>query len=180
MRYFSIQNQQLVSAPQPPAGAYPLWQRVQMLPPLISQMHENFQAWGRLGLSPGPIIPRRVWVGVDGALAFQVAGDAQPRPLYQLYQASLGPDLAAWLVLLDKWMETFVVLARARAVWSVEELAGALRFCCPAYLPGPLLAHPPDNWARVAHALSMAVADRPLINSSAPEQAPANRHWQPT
>ena len=35
----------------------------------------------------------------------------------------LAQELAAWLVMLDKWMETFVVIARARAVWNADELA---------------------------------------------------------
>jgi hypothetical protein len=84
----------------------------------------------------------------------------------------LALDLAAWLVLLDKWMETFVVISRARATWTPLELAGALRFTTPPYLPAPLTTEPPDNWTRVAHALSVAIVDGPLAG------APQDRHWQ--
>ena len=43
--------------------------------------------------------------------------------------------LASWFVLLDKWMETFVVIARARTVWSPNELATAMIFVNPLWLP---------------------------------------------
>src|SRR2546423_1071069 len=116
MRYFLIQDQKLVSRPQPPAGMAPLsghpdW----FLPPVITELHRNLHAWGATGYSPGPVIPNRVWLNAEGALAFSFAGMLAPKPLMQV---GLAPDLAAWLVMLDKWMETFVVVARARAIWS--------------------------------------------------------------
>ncbi len=137
-----------------------------LLPPVITNLHQNFQAWGALGYSPGPITPNRIWLNADGALAF--VRNCQPKPLLAIGPA---PDLAAWLVLLDKWMETFVVVARARAVWNVPTLAGALSFMSPAFLPSALVMYPPNNWTRVAHALAVALADRPLAG------APTDRHW---
>lgn len=168
MSYFFIQHHKLVHTQQPPAGMQPLTQGTAwLLPPLISQLDRNFQAWGTLGLSPGPVTPARVWLSADGDLAF--AGYQRPKPLLAI---GLAPDLAAWLVLLDKWMETFVVVARARALWNVQTLAGALSFMSPAFLPPALVATPPNNWARVAQALAIALADRPLSGS------PTDRHWQ--
>jgi len=69
-------------------------------------------------------------------------------------------------------METFVVIARARSIWTVGELGAALTFMTPAFLPARLVAQAPDNWARVALALATAVADGPLAGQS------ADRHWQ--
>src|SRR5690606_11664069 len=81
-------------------------------------------------------------------------------------------DIASWLVLLDKWMDTFVVVARARTVWTPNELAGAMIFVNPMWLPKALVAQPPNNWLRVVQALAAAVADRPLQGET------NNRHWQ--
>ena len=171
MSYFWVQGQTLYNSAQPPAGMDLLARRTNwLLPPLITTLHQHFQAWGQLGYSPGPVTPDRVWLGVDGRLAFFFARNATPKPLMQI---GLAPDLAAWFVLLDKWMETFVVLARARAVWNGQELGGALTFITPAFLPSVLIARPPNNWARVAQALSIAIADGPLAG------APTDRHWQP-
>jgi hypothetical protein len=168
MRYFSIQAQRLIQTNQPPAGHQPLLSNPQLLlPPLIGALHRSFAAWGAAGYSPGPITPPRVWISPAGTLAF--AGVTQPPRLLQI---GLAPDLAAWLVLLDKWMETFVVVARARNVWGVQELAAALIFLTPAFLPPALIQHTPDNWARVAAALARAVADGPLAGGS------QDRHWR--
>ncbi len=123
---------------QPPEGAVQLAVNPQLLPPAISDLHSAFAAWGRAGWSPGPLTPVRVWVNAAGALAVEFLGDRRPVPLMQVGSA---PDLAAWLVLLNKYMETFVVIARAREVWTVDELAGALGFLSPAYLP-PKLVRP--------------------------------------
>jgi hypothetical protein len=170
MSYFFVQDRQLIQTPQPPAGVKPLLANTRLLlPPLIGDLHRNFQAWDAAGYSPGPVTPERVWIGAKGALAFLFTGSAAPKPLLQV---GLSPDLAAWLVLLDKWMETFVVVARARSVWSVEELGTALPFLTPAFLPPRLVKQPPDNWARVAAALATAVADGPLAGES------EDRHWQ--
>lgn len=154
---------------QPPAGSAPLVvQGAALLPPLISDLHRNFAAWAATGSSPGPVCAQRLWIGRDGSLAWRYEPDEQPRPLSH---TGLAADLAAWLVLLDKWMETFVVVARARSVWSPTQLAGALTFMTPTYLPPELLAQPPDNWVRTAQAVALAVADGPLTGES------ANRHW---
>lgn len=169
MPYYSIQGSQLIGQPQPPAGTEIFASNVKrLLPPLITTLHRSFRAWGDAGYSPGPPVPERIWFGVDGTLAFRFAETNHPPPLLQVGAA---PDLAAWLVLLDKYMETFVVIARARAVWSVAELAGALTFTTPAFLPPTLVKQWPENWARVASALAQAVADRPLVGGS------QDRHW---
>lgn len=160
MAYWYIQNQQLVQATLPPNGVQPLLGNAhRLLPPLISDLHRSFAMWSHIGYSPGPITAERVWFGADGALSFAFPGATTPRPLLQV---GLAPDLAAWLVLLDKWMETFVVVARARSVWSVSELAAALPFLTPAFLPRKLVNQPPLNWMNVAMALAEAVADGEL------------------
>jgi hypothetical protein len=69
-------------------------------------------------------------------------------------------------------METYVVIARARTMWNLRELASALSFVTPACLPTRLVAHPPNNWERVALALAMTIADGPI------QGAPTNKHWQ--
>jgi hypothetical protein len=69
-------------------------------------------------------------------------------------------------------METFVVIARARAIWSVQELAGALTFTSKPFLPISLLYMPPDNWERVAMALANAVGDGALRGGVQSDQ-----HW---
>ncbi len=171
MPYFFIQDKAVIHTPLPPAGMRSFAQRTeQLLPPVITALHRNFQAWAARGLSPGPVIADRIWWGADGALAFRFNCYAAPAPLLQIGQA---PDLAAWLVLLDKWMETFVVIARARSIWTVGELGAALTFMTPAFLPTRLVTQPPDNWTRVAQALAIAVADGPLMGQS------EDRHWQP-
>jgi len=170
MHYFSVQNKKLLYTSQPPAGLESFFQRTDwLLPPVISNLHRNFQAWGLLGIAPGPVTPDRVWIGAEGALALRFAPFAAPKPLLQI---GLAPDLAAWLVLLDKRMETFVVVARARSVWSGQALAAALTFMTPAFLPQALVALPPDNWERVAQAVAIAVTDGPLMGTS------QDRHWQ--
>ena len=170
MRYFFVQAQTIESSNQPPAGMELLAQRTDLLlPPLITDLHRSFNAWGASGYAPGPVTPDRVWFARDGRLAFAFSRNAAPK---KLMDVGLAPDLAAWLVLLDKWMETFVVVARARALWNVQELAGALTFMTPAFLPRALVIQPPNNWMRVAQALATAIADGPLAG------APNNRHWQ--
>ncbi len=170
MGYYSIQAQQLIYTAQPPANTQVFASQIKLLlPPLVTALHHSLHAWGELGFAPGPMVPERIWFGPDGALAFAFGKDESPQPLLQI---GLAPDLAGWLVLLDKWTETFVVLARARTVWSIQELAGALTFMTPAFLPRALVNQWPDNWASVASALAQAIADGPIAGIS------QDRHWQ--
>jgi hypothetical protein len=170
MPYYYVQEARLVSAAQPPLGAERFASNVKrLLPPLVTALHRSFRGWGDAGFSPGAPLPERIWFGVDGQLAFHFDAASQPQPLLQVGAA---PDLAAWLVLLDKYMETFVVIARARTVWSADELAGALTFTTPAFLPRALVKQWPENWPRVASALAQAVADGALVGAS------QDRHWQ--
>lgn len=170
MAYYSIVNGALVTSAAPPKGAKPFKHQLNLLlPPLVTELHHAFRAWNLAGVSPGPLLVKQTYISEEGLLAFYFWKEARPQPLTNVGGA---PDLAAWLVLLDKWIETFVVLARARTVWRAEELTSALPFLTPAYLPDKLVAHPPDNWERVAQALALVVADGPLVGT------PTNRHWQ--
>jgi hypothetical protein len=169
MHYLMLDGERVVTHFEPPVGLRPLRANTgQLLPPVVGALHRTFWGWGQAGISPGAIVAERVWFSVDGKLAFATRPDQPPLPLMQV---GLAPDLAAWLVLLDKWVETFVVIARARAVWPVGDLASALSFLTPAFLPAALVRQPPDNWARVAEALAVAVADGPLVGHS------QDRHW---
>jgi len=170
--FYSIVAHTLHSTSQPPAGTRPIAAMAgQWLPPTISDLHYALHAWGEMGLSPGSIVPERVWCGSDGLLAFDFAPNRTPSPVAHV---GLAQELAAWLVMLDKWMETFVVVARARAVWRADELAGALSFTTPAFLPRPLVHMPPDNWERVASALAVAIDDGDLTEGTGQR----NRHWR--
>ena len=160
MRYFIATENGLTSQPQPGAHMRPLAQVDGLLPPQISALHEAFARWGAAGVSPGPVSADRIWIGADGQLAVVFEPNAEPRPLGHV---GLAQDLAAWLVLLDRQMETFVVIARARAVWTPAELAKALMFVTSSLLPPPPKGQAtPHNWPRVAQALAAAVADGPL------------------
>ncbi|NJN81001.1 MAG: hypothetical protein HC802_01065 [Caldilineaceae bacterium] len=124
MAYYFIDAGEVQTAAQPPASARQLGEDpTQLLPPLVTNLHEALRTWGEAGVSPGPITARSFWFQADGKIGFELVQPPQP-----LTHVGLAPDLAAWLVLLDKSMETFVVIARARIVWSVEELGGALGF----------------------------------------------------
>ena len=170
MGYYFVEQQRLVYHEKPPAGAKPLKHNLALLlPPLVSELHASFHAWGRLGYSPGELSPHRVYLNAQGLVAFYFDDNTRPQPLPQV---GVGPDLAAWLVLLDKWMETYVVIARARMTWNLQELASALSFVTPAFLPALLTAHPPTNWERVAVAVALVVADGALHGT------PTNQHWQ--
>jgi len=171
MGYYSIEQQRLVYSKKSPFGMKPLKHNLALLlPPLIGTLHTSFRAWSLAGYSPGPITPNRVYFNEQGKIAFEFYDAYRPLPLWQ---GGAGPDLAAWFVLLDKWMETYVIIARARMVWTLPELASALAFLTPAFLPTRLAAHPPnDNWERVAVALSITLADGALRGS------PTDRHWQ--
>ncbi len=171
MDYYSIEQQRLICSKKPPLGMKPLKHNLaRLLPPLIGALHTSFHAWSLAGYSPGPITPNRVYVNEQGSIAFDFDDGCRPLPVAQ---RGAGPDLAAWFVLLDKWMETYVIIARARMVWNLHELASALAFLTPAFLPVRLAAHPPnDNWERVAVALSITLADGPLRGT------PTDQHWQ--
>ncbi len=168
MSYYSVVNGVVHRKNLPPPGAKPLKHNLKLLlPPLITELHQALRAWGTVGVTPGPLLAKQIYFNQGGDLAIYL--DAPPSPLLQV---GLAPTLAAWFVLLDKWMETYVVLARARTVWSVAELCGALTFLTPAFLPAKLINHPPDNWERVAQALAIIIADDPLAGT------PTDRHWQ--
>lgn len=179
----------LREATAPPAGSQTIAQATALLlPPLISSLHNHFHAWQRAGLSPGPVVAERMWVDPAGELSIEFKETQHPTAIYPVgaYQVGAYPvgayrvgamqGLAAWLVLLDKSVETFVVIARARAVWSPAELAGALSFTTPSLLPAQLVRTAPNNWERVAQALALAVADGPLDGGRRTD-AHTDRHW---
>lgn len=169
MNYFSIQDNQVVDLAELPADAVPFGEGIlRVLPPQVSALHAQIHGWGQAGLSPGPIDPKRMWLTPAGEINFGFSGSQSPQ---QLMHIGAAPDLAAWLVLLDVWMETFVVVARARAIWSVDELASALTFLSPGFLPPAVVSLAP-NWAEMAQAVALAVADGPLAGS------PEDRHWR--
>ena len=171
MSFYFIHNHTLITANQPPEGAQPLAQLgSSLLPPIVTELHQNLREWSTLGKRPGAFTADRVWATPTGTLVVDFAPGQAPLPLP--LPGNAGRDLAAWLVLLDKWMETFVVIARARTVWTPNELASALIFVNPMWLPPALVAQQPDNWLRVARALAVAVADGPV------QGKPTNRHWQ--
>jgi hypothetical protein len=129
--FYAIRNHTVFSQPQPPAGLRPIAAlHGDLLPPVVFKLHESLRAWGDLGLSPGTITPERIWCNAKGALAFIFEHGAAPRPLSHV---GMAQEVAAWLVLLDKWAAPFVVIAQARAVWSAQELAGALTFTSPPF-----------------------------------------------
>ena len=170
MPFYFIRDQHLVSADQPPAGAQPLAQlSAILLPPIVTELHRSLQAWGTLGKRPGLLTADRTWATPAGTLVIRFAEGQEPYPLLHV---GMALDIASWLVLLDKWMDTFVMMARARTVWTSNELAGAMIFVNPMWLPKALVAQPPNNWLRVVQALAVAIADGPM------QGKPANRHWQ--
>lgn len=169
MKYFSSQNNQVVEHATLPADAVPFGEGIQrVLPPQVSVLHGQIYGWGQSGLSPGPIEPKRMWLTPVGEICFAFSRNKSPQPLMHIGAA---PDVAAWLVLLDVWMETFVVVARARAIWDVDALASALTFMSPGFLPSEVVSLAP-NWAEMARAVALAVADGPLAGS------PEDRHWR--
>lgn len=170
MGFFSISGGALHHTMRPAPDAVRLVDNPTfLLPPLITQAHRAFKAWGDAGWSPAPLTPPRVWLTPQGEMAVEYRGDTRPVPLMHV---GVAPDLAAWLVMLSQWMETFVVVARARTLWDPEALAGALTFTTPAYLPRELVQRAPGQWEIVAAALAQAVLDGPLPH------AQQERYWQ--
>jgi hypothetical protein len=170
MPYSYVRDHTLVAASRPPAGAQPLAQLgTSLLPPIVTELHRSLQAWGRLEKRPGLLTADRTWATTDGTLVVHFEAGQAPYPLLHV---GMAPDMATWFVLLDKWMETYVVVARARTVWTPNELASAMIFVNPVYLPKGLVAQPPNNWERVVRALAVAIADGPM------QGEPTNRHWQ--
>lgn len=166
--FYAIRDQTVYSMPQPPATLRPIASlRNELRPSVVAKLHESLHAWGELGLSPGVLTPDRIWCNTDGALAFSFEGDNTPRPLAHV---GMAQELAAWFVLLDKWIETSVVIEHARALWTVQELAGALTFTARPFLPPALIYMPPDNWERVAAALANTVVDGALPSGAQAEQ----------
>ena len=175
MSYFSVVDGSLHHTMLPPEDAVRVADGPPfLLPPLISAAHAAFKAWGDAGWSPGPLTPARVWLTPAGVPVVEFRGTQRPAPILHV---GVAPDLAAWLVMLCQSMEIFVVIARARAVWTPEELAGALSFMTPAYLPPALVRRSGVDgdaalWTAVASALAQAVADGPLAGTH------QDRHWQ--
>jgi hypothetical protein len=180
MPFYFVRDDRLVVSRRPPAGAQPLAHLgASFLPPLVSDLHQSLRAWGTLGKRPGLLTAERAWATAEGTLVVHFEACQAP---YALLHVGIAPDLATWFVLLDKWMETFVVVARARTVWTPHELATAMIFVNPMWLPRALVAQPPHNWLRVVRALAVAVAEGPLQDKPSQrrpsQRRPSNRHWQ--
>lgn len=160
MPYYFVRDNQLTSTPQLPAGAQRIAQLGDSLqPPVITELHRSLHKWGELGKRPGLLTADRVWATPEGTLVVYFEEGQQPYPMLHV---GMAPDMATWFVLLDKWMETFVVVARARTVWTPDELAEAMIFVNPLWMPKQLTTLLPNNWERVVHALAKAIADKPL------------------
>jgi len=159
--WFDVNGEQIVSPSHPPQSR-PIAAAVEWIrPELISDLHKSFARWTEARLSTGPVLPHRLWIDQSGLVAVRIATGAPGR----LPEVGAGEELAQWFVLLTKWMETYVVLARARSVWSKPELAAALPFLSPCMLPRPLAQLPPDNWEEVARGLAAIVLDSsPALN----------------
>ena len=168
MPYYFVREEQFVAAPQPPVGAQRLAQLGNsLLPPIITELHRSLHKWGVLGKRPGLLTADRVWATPEGTLVVFFEEGQAPYPMLHV---GMAPDMATWFVLLDKWMETFVVIAWACTVWTPNELASAMTFVNPMWLPKSLLAQPPNNWVRVVRALAVAVSDGPLQGTQAPQK----------
>lgn len=169
LTYYYTQNEEITSTLALPATALPFAEGIaRVLPPQISDMHMSLARWGQQGMSPGTVTPQRMWLDGAQQVYFGFANGQEPQPLKQ---TALAAEIAAWLVLLDRWMETYVVIARARSIWAPDELAGALTFLTPAFLPSAVVQLNP-NWDQVATAVAIAVADGPLSGQ------PNDRHWK--
>ena len=153
--WYDEDGEQMVS-PRHPPHSRPISAAVEWLQPaLISGLHRSFARWTAAEMSPGPVVPHRLWIDQSGLVAVRFSTDA-PTPLPVV---GGGEGLAQWLVLLAKWMDTYVVLARARSIWSLAELAAALPFTSPCLLPRSLAQLPPDNCGEVARGLAAILID---------------------
>jgi len=162
MWYWYEDDSSLKTSPIHPPHSRPIATAVAWLnPPLISSLHNQFARWTTARVSPGPVIPHRLWIDQDGGVAFRFVADAP----VAMPAVGAGESLAQWLVLISKWMEIHVVLARARKVWSLAELVGALTFTTPSLLPRQLVQFPPDNWEQVARGLAASIAEGGLPTS---------------
>lgn len=162
--YWYNENSEQIASPGHPPNSRPIAAAAEWLnPALISSLHHSFARWTGNEVSPCPVTPHRLWIDQTGLVAIRFA-DGAPQPQSPV---GAGESLAQWLVLLSKWMELYVVLARARTVWTLPELAAALPFTSLSLLPRPLAQLPPNNWEIVARGLA-AIA----IEGSLPGEAP--------
>lgn len=162
MRFWMIEQGRLRRMVAMPQGMTPIVNvEPARLAGQIETLHRAMQQWAQIEISPGPLTAARVFVGGDGFVAFSADDESEPLPL----MAHVGPsqDLAGWLVLLDKWVDQERVLQSARTVWSAQELAGALPFMTPAFLPAELVNLPPQNCAEMARALSALLVQPPVL-----------------
>jgi len=157
--YWCDDSGELIESLGHPPNSRPIAAAVEWIgPELITDLHRSFARWTEAQLSTGPILPHRLWIDQSGLVAIRFATGAPDR----LPEVGAGEELAQWFVLLSKWMETYVVLARARTVWSTPALAAALPFLSTCMLPRSLAQLPPDNWEEVARGLAAIVLDSAL------------------
>lgn len=163
MWYWYDDDNSLKTSPRHPPLSRPIATAAEWLnPPLISLLHSHFARWTSAQVSPGPVIPQRLWIDQGGAIAFHFGGDAPTA----MPEVGAGEDLAHWFVLLAKWMEIHVILARARRVWSLNELVSALPFTTPPLLPRQLVQFPPKNWEEVARGLAAIISEGRMESGS--------------
>lgn len=154
--YYFTASQGLTATSSPPLQSRPLAQATQwIVPQRLEALHRSFSAWGFANRSPGIVSPERIWLTETGLVAFHFKHREQPAQ-----QSAVGgyAGIAAWLVLLSKYTDLSAVLRSADAVWSTNELAGALAFTTPALLPVGVLRVAPANWEAVAAALAARVS----------------------
>jgi hypothetical protein len=127
-----------------------------LAPELVAALNTSLRSWESVDLSPGPVLPQQMYINTRGDLAVHFLKRGYPRVL--MANTCLAPDVAAWLVLLDKLVPTETVLGQARMVWSKADLVQVLPFVTPAFLPSTLVKWPPVNWERIARGLARIAA----------------------
>lgn len=168
--FYSVQDGKLIRSLGIAQGMMPIAQAQNCLTPsLVKTLHRSFKEWEAVPLSPGPILPQSVFIDTTGALAIHAPTEAGLLP--KMSNTGLAQDLAAWLVLLDKWVSTDVVVGSAAEVWSVDALAQALPFITPAFLPRGMMKWPPANSERVARAVARVAAASPAAPAPVEETA---------